>query len=739
MSERLGEGADPKSSGRRRGLWKYALAMAVLSAAFALRWSLDPVLGDRCPFYLFLPAVIGSAWFCGAGPAALVTVLGFLLGDLFFGTSRGSFTLPNRSDQIAAGIYLASASCSVVLVRRIRIKYSQSVTELLAPALGPETIRWNAAEYRRGKTNVVLVFMAAIAVLGASLVFMFQAGHISFQAVQKMGEQRLVLDRLDQTLSCVTDAETGERGYLLTGEEPYLEPYQQALPEMDSKLAELRAMASNGSLPKQEVERLAQLAGEKLAALKQAIAVRRERGLDAALVLVRSGAGREVMDEIRHVINELRTGARADFTVAASRAHRARIVRTMIYLMAGLVNLGFLGWASRKVSHQMDALGRGKELLATTLGSIGDGVIVTDTQARVTFMNGEAEHLTGWKSSEAIGEPLPRIFNIVNERTRQLVENPVDKALRLGAVVGLVNHTLLLRRDGTEIPIDDSAAPIRQPDGPLFGVVLIFRDFTTQKQIEEQLEKTVRERTAKLQEMVSELQHVSYAIVHDMRAPLRAMQSFAQMLNQEVMEGQPAERIEHARRIITAAHRLDRLIQDALIYNKAVLEEPRLEPVDLTRLLRGLIDTYPNLDPIFADILIDTNLPVVMGSEALLTQCFSNLLGNAVKFVAPGTRPRVCVRAECHDGCARIWVEDNGVGIPEIAHKRLFGLFQRLTGETEGTGAGLAIVRKLTERMGGQVGAESEPGKGSRFWMELRVAQNEEISAPAVAAHPVWS
>jgi PAS domain S-box-containing protein len=155
----------------------------------------------------------------------------------------------------------------------------------------------------------------------------------------------------------------------------------------------------------------------------------------------------------------------------------------------------------------------------------------------VTFINGEAERLTGWKSSEAAGRLLPEVFHIINEETRQVAENPVEKVLRLGMVVGLANHTMLIRRDGMEIPIDDSAAPIRQPGGPLSGVVLVFRDFTERREAQrvltrskEELEALVAERTAKLTEMVNELQHVSYAMAHDMRAPLRAMNAFAGIL-----------------------------------------------------------------------------------------------------------------------------------------------------------------------------------------------------------------
>jgi signal transduction histidine kinase len=236
------------------------------------------------------------------------------------------------------------------------------------------------------------------------------------------------------------------------------------------------------------------------------------------------------------------------------------------------------------------------------------------------------------------------------------------------------------------------------------------------------LERTVEERTAKLREMISELQHVSYAIAHDMRAPLRAMSAFAEMLLDESPSASVQSQ-DYCRRIVTGGRRLDKLIQDALNYNKAVLADLPLEPVDLSRLVRGLIDTYPNLHPKKAEIRIEGTLPSVLGNESLLTQCFSNLLGNAAKFVAPGIRPQVRIWTETTGDVGRIWVQDNGVGIPEHAQKRLFQMFQKLDNEYEGTGIGLAIVRKVVERMGGKVGVQSELGNGSRFWVELPLAR----------------
>ena len=277
---------------------------------------------------------------------------------------------------------------------------------------------------------------------------------------------------------------------------------------------------------------------------------------------------------------------------------------------------------------------------------------------------------------------------------------------------------------------DATGRPVR-----MFGTEL---DITDRKRAEEalrdanqqlsslnlHLETLVQRRTARLREMVNELQHLSYAITHDMRAPLRAMSAFSEMLIDKA-SGAPLETQEYCRKILTGARRLDKLIQDALSYTKAVLQELPLEPVDLSKLLQGIVETYPNLHADKADIIFEGHLPMVRGNESLLTQCFSNLLGNAVKFVAPDTRPSIRIWADISDGFARICVQDNGVGIPKYAQQRLFGMFQKLDAEYEGTGIGLAIVRKVVERMGGKVGVDSEVGKGSCFWVELPLAPKQ--------------
>ncbi|MFN7140129.1 MAG: sensor histidine kinase, partial [Limisphaerales bacterium] len=175
---------------------------------------------------------------------------------------------------------------------------------------------------------------------------------------------------------------------------------------------------------------------------------------------------------------------------------------------------------------------------------------------------------------------------------------------------------------------------------------------------------------------------------------------------------------EYLKRIRSGAHRLDQLIQDVLTYSRVSGGELNLERIDLHKLVTEIVSEYPGFREA---VTIDAPLHPVRGNHAFVTQCLSNLIGNAVKFVRPGERPRVRIKSEASNGMVRLWIEDNGIGIDPQYHGKIFGVFERIhPGQLyEGTGIGLAIVRKAVERMGGRVGLESSAGKGSRFWIEL--------------------
>jgi signal transduction histidine kinase len=239
----------------------------------------------------------------------------------------------------------------------------------------------------------------------------------------------------------------------------------------------------------------------------------------------------------------------------------------------------------------------------------------------------------------------------------------------------------------------------------------------------EELEKQVNNRTAALRQTVGELESFSYSISHDLRAPLRAMQSFALILADECGAEIGPQGKDYIRRITTAAERMDRLIQDVLNYSRVARSEFLLTRVEPEKLLRDIIESYVTFQTPSAYIELKGPFPAVLANEAVLTQCFSNLMGNAIKFVKPGATPRIDVASEtAGDGKVRLIFKDNGIGIDPRSHNKIFGIFERVSNVYEGTGIGLAIVKKGIERMGGAVGLQSQVGEGSIFWLELQGA-----------------
>lgn len=263
------------------------------------------------------------------------------------------------------------------------------------------------------------------------------------------------------------------------------------------------------------------------------------------------------------------------------------------------------------------------------------------------------------------------------------------------------------------------AHALRDPNGRIIMWLGSAMEIDEQKRAEEQLEQLVAERTAKLRETIGELEAFSYSIAHDMRAPLRSLHGFSELLLADHAQHLNEEAQHYLRRIHVGAGRMDRLIQDVLNYSRIVRGESPPEKVEVDRLLQSIIETYPMFTPDKASITIEGSIPPVLGNEALLTQVFSNLLGNAVKFTRAGAKPVIRVWAETDAGKVRIFVRDQGIGIAADQHQKIFEIFQQAETGYGGTGIGLAIVKKAMERMSGRVGVESSEGAGSTFWVEV--------------------
>ena len=412
-------------------------------------------------------------------------------------------------------------------------------------------------------------------------------------------------------------------------------------------------------------------------------------------------------------------------------------IQLIVFFASGCLFCVLMGMMHRLVSKQTksrEEIADQHEWFSVTLRSIGDAVIVTDRNGLIKFMNAEAERLSGWTEVEAEGRALRSVFRIINEESRNTVDDPVEKVFRENRVVGLANHTLLLSKDGREWPIEDSAAPVCNAKKDMLGVVLVFHDATEArrghralKAQAEELERKVIERTIALQRTVNDLESFSYTVSHDLRSPLRAMLGYATALLEDFADSMPETAKDYLGRIKRAAERLDHLIQDLLTFSRLTTESTMVQQVDLDRLVKEILLQYPDFHGDKADIAIHGPLPAVLGHESALTQVVANLISNAVKFVPKDRKPTIQVRVEPGEHTIKLWIEDNGIGIAKENQARIFKIFEQLNnpGTYSGTGIGLALVKKSVEKMQGSVGVESEEGKGSRFWVELlRVKQS---------------
>ena len=299
------------------------------------------------------------------------------------------------------------------------------------------------------------------------------------------------LGAIETLLSTLKDAEIGQRGFLLMRDEKYLAPYQRAVATVEPAQMRLRTLVSDNPDQIARIAALTPKVRRRLRELERTIDLVRQKQEPAALSLMRSDSGKVMMDDIRADLNAMSTVESALLIRRRVEAASSRRFAIASMLGSGFVGAGLIGVVALITGKRLrdqrradDTIAEQAERFRTTLASIGDGVITTDTQGRVESMNEVAQSLTRWALADARSKPLSEIFRIVNEDTRQTVASPVDRALSEGVVVGLANHTILIARDGTECFIDDSAAPIRDRDGDVTGCVLVFRDVGQQKKEE---------------------------------------------------------------------------------------------------------------------------------------------------------------------------------------------------------------------------------------------------------------
>ena len=372
---------------------------------------------------------------------------------------------------------------------------------------------------------------------------------------------------------------------------------------------------------------------------------------------------------------------------------------------------------------------KSKGLLTATLSSIGDGVIATDLNARVTFVNPVAESLLGWKQSEAAGKSLDGILKLASDPGHEPVESPVRRALQESAAVTLPARTLLVARDGAELPIEDSAAPIRDDSGNLRGAIMVFRDVTSRRQLEEQLSHAQK---------MDAVGRLAGGIAGDFNNLLTVITGFAELLRNEVTENEPARRF--ADEIMYASERAAGLTRQLLAFSKGQNAQPVL--LDLNALLGNMEPMLRRLVGEDIDLIVLPGVDIgrIKADPAQVEQAVMNLTTNSrdampgggklvvetanVDFDDENTALKIGVKPGSY---VMLAVSDTGAGMDAQTRSRLFEPFFTTKRPGQGSGLGLATVYGIVKQSDGQVTVYSQVGAGTIFEIYFpRIAESEE-------------
>ncbi len=587
---------------------------------------------------------------------------------------------------------------------------------------------------------------SALALLVVNTVVSYRNISQLIQNDRLVSHTHRVIGKLEQVLSILKDAETGQRGYLLTGDPQYLEPYQRAIAQVNQEVATLQNLTIDNSLQQKRIADLKPAIAQKFAELEQTIQLRQSQGFAAAVAVVQTDQGKQIMDGIRQQVAAMEQEENQLLQQRAQNSPASATNALLSFSVATLADLLLLGLVfqlirrdqslrvkernnQKQLLHELEIeknhLQRSESRYRSLVTASSQAVWLTNPKGEVVEEIPSWLALTGQTQKEAEGWGW---LSKTLEAERDSVTQSFLQAIACKTIYE--NEQTVQVADGTYRFFAIKGVPILNEHGEIYEWIGTHTDITDRRQAEaeiqqlnETLEQRVIKRTPQLQEVNEEIEAFAYSVAHDLRAPLRAMQGFAEALVEDYGETLDECGKEYAYRIVSSSKRLEELIQDLLAYSRLTSADLHLRNINLKDAVEEAIN---QLQADSQQFTIPESLPSVIAHHNTLVQVIINLLGNAIKYVSVGVQPKVEITAEIQGEWVRLVVADNGIGIALEHQQRIFRVFERLHGieSYPGTGIGLAIVRKGIERMGGQVGVESQVGQSSRFWIELKSAEN---------------
>jgi len=563
---------------------------------------------------------------------------------------------------------------------------------------------------------------------GSAVAILLVVGGISYLSIVMSSESdrwvrhtHEVLETLQNLVADMTSIESSDRGFALTGEESYLESYRATILSAEQDEAAIRNLTRDNPRQHLQLPALQELMAQKIRLGDEVIRLRRAKGVEAAADATGSGRGQQTMSAFLAIVSKMHDEELRLLLLRDVEAKRRQAqTKTVLFfgtLLGVLIAVG-AGWI---VFHDIAARKRGEEHLAQMearyrglLEAAPDAMVVVNPSGEIVLLNVQTEKQFGYSRNELVGQKVSSIIpkgfaeRLIADGTRSAAD-ALAQQIRTG--IELIGR----RKDGNQFPIEIMLSPLESAEGIL--VTAAVRDISERKKSQECLVKTVGE----LKRSNDELQQFAYVSSHDLQEPLRMVASYTQLLARRYKGRLDSDADEFIAFAVDGCNRMQGLIQDLLAYSRAGATGKALCDVSGEDAFQGALTNLRITIEQSGAVVTHDPLPDFRTDETQLTQVFQNLVGNAIKYRSAKV-PRVHVSAGKSGANEWIFsVRDNGLGIAPQYFERIFILFQRLHGrnEFEGTGIGLAICKKVLERLGGRIWVESQLEKGSTFYFAL--------------------
>ena len=588
------------------------------------------------------------------------------------------------------------------------------------------------------RRKIIIGFGLVLVMLGIIGLISYRSTRAFIQTADWVAHTREVMEIQERTQRHLMEMESGRRGFLVTGDESFLHGYEDAETQIIANFNALKTYTADTPQQTLKLDRMLALIQRDFAEQQTEIETRRTRGFAASVAIFSKGESEETTLEIRKILadfdREQRAllAERAELTRFVGRATTLTILSGSIFTFIALLVACILILRDVAARHRAEeALAAEHHLLLSIIDTIPDHVYVKDVDGRFILDNAAHREMYGPKTD---GTTTGRtVFDYYSAEEAARFDDDDRRVIEMGE--GIFNHEdPRLQEDGSELWIQTTKVPLRDTDGSIIGLVGISANISGRKEAEEQL----RRFAAQLESNNTELQNFASVASHDLQEPLRKIQAFSDRLRAKCGSVLSEQGLDYLDRMQGAAQRMQVLIQDLLKLSRITSRALPFEECKLGEIVRAVLsDLEIVIEQKNAAVEVG-EMPTIQADPVQMRQLFQNLISNALKFQKAGEKPEVVVEGRIYQmkerniaGAApgqqicKIVVRDNGIGFDPKFGDQIFVVFQRLhsRSEYEGTGIGLAVCRKITDRHGGSIVAKSAEGQGAAFIVTLPVTQ----------------